>query len=117
MRTYIFIIFNLILFAYSSNAQVVTTTGFEQYEKRTRFSVSDSIVFKKYADSLSQVFVGELLTGYVYTTIHEIASDIQIKYSVNNGEILTTQTDSLGRFYILSPIIPDKVQIYYFPCP
>ena len=112
MKTCITIIFSLTLFAYASKAQVVTSIGFEQDEKRTMFSIPDSIVFKNYADSLSQVFENELLTGYVYNNLHELASNIQIEYRLDNGQRLKTWTDSQGRFFITAPRIPDKAQIW-----
>jgi hypothetical protein len=111
MRTSICTILFLITISYISVSQVVTPIGFEQDEGRRLLITSDSPTLRQYTDSLSAIYNGDLLTGYISTNLHEIRKGLSIEYVINNQYEAIAHTDYLGRFFIPSPVKPEQVEI------
>jgi hypothetical protein len=107
----IYIILALFQSLYQVNAQVVTRIGFEQDEKRILFSKPDSIAMKMYADSLLEVYKQELLTGYIYSNLHELIPVIEFEYYIDNGKKEIAQTDAQGRFFVPRPDDSEQIII------
>lgn len=112
MRDFLKISFVLLLLSQLSFAQVVTLDGFEQDEMRKVYNLQDSASMQPYFDSLQSVHEGELLTGFLNSTLHEPLAQITLEYSIDGETNKKLTADSLGRFYIRHTQEIDELSIH-----
>ncbi len=73
--------------------------------------ISDAVNCRNYHDSLSAVFSDELLTGYIYSNLHETLPNTVFSYSFENDSLIELETDKNGRFFI--PLISGSKNIRF----